>query len=80
MHLRSFYEEQECLNTAHLDGKAATWDMDHATAHNRLRQEVLEVERATVIPLRDQGLIDDEMLHLVERELDLEEQRLQGQW
>jgi CPA1 family monovalent cation:H+ antiporter len=78
MHLRSYYEEQEVLNTARLDGGTATEEMDHATAHNRLRQEVLKAERATVIRLRDQGHIDDEVLRLVERELDLEEQQLQG--
>ena len=42
----------------------------------RLRREVLRAERAAVIGLRDQGRIDDETLRLVERELDLEEQRL----
>ena len=42
----------------------------------RLQQEVLRAERAAVIGLRDRGRIDDETLRLVERELDLEEQRL----
>jgi hypothetical protein len=42
----------------------------------RLQQEVLTAERAAVIGLRDRGRIDDETLRLVERELDLEEQRL----
>lgn len=80
MHLRSYYEEQEQLTTARLDGGTATEEIVHATAHNRLRQEVLRTERATVIRLRDQGHIDDEVLRLVERELDLEEQQLQGKW
>ena len=80
MQVRSYYEEQERLNTASLDGTDATQDGDRATAHNRLRQEVLKAEHAAVIRLRDHGHIDDEVLRLVERELDLEEQRLQGQW
>jgi len=37
---------------------------------------MLHAERAAIIRLRDQGRIDDEVLRLVERELDLEEQRL----
>ena len=50
----------------------------HAPMEPRLRQEVLQAERAAVIGLRDRGRIDDETLRLVERELDLEEQRFQG--
>jgi hypothetical protein len=80
MHLRSFYEEQERLKRARLDGRAEQQDMDRATAQNRLRQEVLKAERRAVIHLRDHGHIDDEVLRLGEREPDLEEQRLQGQW
>jgi hypothetical protein len=41
----------------------------------RLHREVIEAERAAVIKLRDQKLIDDEILREMERELDLEEQR-----
>jgi monovalent cation/hydrogen antiporter len=51
---------------------------EHAPIKQRLQQEVLQAERSAVIGLRDQGRIDDETLRLVERELDLEEQRLQG--
>jgi monovalent cation/hydrogen antiporter len=79
MHLRSFYEQQERRSRARLDGTAENQDVDRATAQNRLRQEVLKAERSTVIRLRDQGRIDDNVLRLVERELDLEEQSLQGE-
>ena len=78
--LRTFYYEQERLNRARLDGTEDTENVDRTTAHNRLRQEVLKAARSTVIRLRDQGRIDDEVLRLVERELDLEEQNLQGDW
>jgi hypothetical protein len=43
----------------------------------QLRREVPAAERAAVIGLGDRGRIDDETLRLVERELDLEEQRWQ---
>ena len=79
-HLRALYDEQERLNRARLDGTVDTEDFDRTTAHNRLQQEVLMAERSAVISLRDQGRIDDEVLRLVERELDLEEQNLQGDW
>ena len=76
--LRSFYDAQERRNRARLDGSEVAEDVDRATARNRLRQEVLTAERRAVIRMRDQGQIDDEVLRQVERELDLEEQQLQG--
>jgi CPA1 family monovalent cation:H+ antiporter len=41
----------------------------------RLQQELLEAEHDTVIALRDQGIINDEVLHKIERDLDLERVR-----
>jgi CPA1 family monovalent cation:H+ antiporter len=61
----------------HADGS------DHLEEHRaraesmqRLRQELISVERTTVIGLRDQGVINDAALRRVERDLDLEEIRL----
>ena len=45
-------------------------------AHQHIRAEVLQAERTAVITLRDKGRIDDEVLREIEREFDLEEQRL----
>jgi monovalent cation/hydrogen antiporter len=78
--LRSYFDEQERQSRARLDGREVAEDVDRATARNRLRQEVLTAERRAVIRMRDQGHIDDEVLRQVERELDLEEQQLQGDW
>jgi CPA1 family monovalent cation:H+ antiporter len=44
--------------------------------HNRLRRELLTAERVSLVALRDSGVIGDEVLHRVERDLDLEEVRL----
>ena len=44
----------------------------------RLRQELLDTERATVIQLRNLGAINDGVLRQVEWELDLEELQLTG--
>lgn len=52
-----------------------------ATKHNRyieLSLEALRVERNTAIALRDEGRISDEVLRHLERELDLNETRLDG--
>ncbi|MDQ6921344.1 MAG: hypothetical protein M3170_07090, partial [Candidatus Dormibacteraeota bacterium] len=47
-----------------------------AEALRHLQQELIGVERGTVIRLRNQGVINDAALRRVERDLDLEEIRL----
>lgn len=47
-------------------------------AFRHLQQEVIAAERRTAIRLRNQGEINDEVLHRIERDLDLEEARLGG--
>jgi len=70
-------EAEVVVGHAHADGS------DHLAEHRaraeslqRLRQELIAVERATVIGLRNQGVINDAALRRVERDLDLEEIRL----
>ena len=46
-------------------------------AYQRLRREVLEAERETVVGLRDRGEITDDLMRRIERDLDLEDQRLE---
>ena len=76
--LRSHYAHKLELLTEAMDGTGDESFDGHMPVQQRLRQEVLRAERAVVIGLRDRGRIDDETLRLVERELDLEEQRWQG--
>jgi Na+/H+ antiporter len=76
--LRSHYAHKLEALTEAMDGAGDERFDGHAPVQQRLQQEVLAAERAAVIGLRDQGRIDDETLRLVERELDLEEQRWQG--
>jgi monovalent cation/hydrogen antiporter len=45
--------------------------------YQRLRREVLEAERAEIIRLRSDGRINDEVMHRIERDLDLEDTRLE---
>jgi len=67
------------------DGHQHEPGADHVEAHrahldgsNRLRRELLAAERASLLTLRNAGVIGDEVLHRVERDLDLEEIRLAG--
>ena len=46
-------------------------------AYQRLRREALDAERAAVYELRNRGLINDEVMNRVVRDLDLEDTRLE---
>jgi CPA1 family monovalent cation:H+ antiporter len=45
-------------------------------AHRRMRRAVIDAERAAVLVLRERGEIDDEVWRGIERDLDLEELRM----
>ncbi|MES2125231.1 MAG: Na+/H+ antiporter [Gemmatimonadota bacterium] len=47
-----------------------------AVSRRRLRAELLRAERRAVVRLRDEGAISDEVLHELERELDVEALRI----
>ena len=46
--------------------------------HRAIRQQVIDAERKAVIQLRDRGIINDEVLRRLEREIDLEELRMEA--
>jgi monovalent cation/hydrogen antiporter len=46
--------------------------------HRRIRRAVIDAERAAVLDLRDRGLIDDPAWRTVERDIDLEELRMEA--
>ncbi|MGH2549602.1 MAG: Na+/H+ antiporter, partial [Thermomicrobiales bacterium] len=50
-------------------------DSDHIANHTRLRLELVHAQRTAIITLRNRGVIGDDALHRIERELDLEELR-----
>jgi monovalent cation/hydrogen antiporter len=59
-------------------GEAAEEDLDRRSLdYQRLVREVLDAQRRRIIELRDEGAISDEVLFVLERELDLEDQRLE---
>ncbi len=61
-----------------VDGDEATTTSTSARiAYQQTVREVLDAQRRRVIELRDEGAISDDVLHALERELDLEDQRLE---
>ena len=77
-HLRKHYEAQVRSITKRFKQAGDEPGEDHAMTYQRLQREALQAERSAVIGLRNQGEINDEVLRHIERELDLEEQRLAG--
>jgi CPA1 family monovalent cation:H+ antiporter len=49
---------------------------ERSLAYQRARRELLEAERSAVVAMRNEGRIADEVMHRVERDLDLEDSRL----
>jgi CPA1 family monovalent cation:H+ antiporter len=50
---------------------------DRSVAYQTLVREVLEAQRREIVRLRNAGTISNEVMHRLERELDLEDQRLE---
>jgi CPA1 family monovalent cation:H+ antiporter len=50
---------------------------DRSTAYQRVVREVLEAQRQAVVQLRNAGEISNDVMHRIERELDLEDSRLE---
>jgi CPA1 family monovalent cation:H+ antiporter len=49
---------------------------ERSLAYQRLRRQLLEAERGAVLALRNEGRISEEVMHRVQRDLDLEDSRL----
>ena len=50
---------------------------ERSAAYQRLMRDLLRAQRATLIRLRNEGRLGDEVMHRIERDLDLEESRLE---
>jgi CPA1 family monovalent cation:H+ antiporter len=50
---------------------------EQSLAYQRLRRELLDAERRAVVQLRREGYINDEVMNRVQRDLDLEDTRLE---
>ncbi len=75
--LRRRYDHQvEHLVHDHEEGQVES--TQEAIEHEAIRRAVLDAQRVAVIDLRDRGVIGDEALRRVERDLDLEELRMEA--
>jgi CPA1 family monovalent cation:H+ antiporter len=50
---------------------------DRSLAYQRLVRELLQAQRGAIVRLRNQGVISNDVMHRIERELDLEDTRLE---
>ena len=50
---------------------------DRSLAYQRLVRELLEAQRQAILRLRNQGAISNDVMHRIERDLDLEDSRLE---
>ena len=49
---------------------------ERSAAYQRLRRELLDAERRAVVELRNEGTITEEVMQRVQRDIDLEDSRL----
>ena len=51
---------------------------DRSTQYQTVVREVLEAQRREIVRLRNEGTISNDVMHRLERELDLEDERLES--
>ena len=74
--MRGLYNYRRSRFAARFDGDEDGIE-ERSAAYQRLLRELLRAQRKTLIELRDGGRIGDEAMHRIERDLDLEESRLE---
>ncbi len=74
--LRGLYGFRRDRFSSRFDEESDSSIEDQSVNYQRLRRELLEAERQAVRRLRRDGYIDDDVMRRVQRDLDLEDQRL----
>ena len=74
--LRGHFTRMTARYAARADGDGDAEREQWASTLHRVRREMVDAERETVIGLRDDGTIGDEVLQRVQQALDLDERRL----
>ncbi len=78
LQLYQFRNRRLTQRAGELDGDEEQDNLDERSAtYQRMVREVLDAQRRRVVELRNEGVISDEVMHVIERELDLEDQRLE---
>jgi Na+/H+ antiporter len=74
--LRGAYQFRQDRFAARLDGADDGEIEARSTSYQRARRELLEAERTAIVALRREGVINDDVMHRLTRDLDLEDARL----
>ena len=74
--MRGLYQFRRSRFAARFDDQDDGAIEARSEAYQRLRRELLEAERREVLALRREGRINDEVMNLIQRDLDLEDARL----
>jgi hypothetical protein len=75
--MRGLYQFRRRRLKARAGYLADDGSQDRSLAYQRLVRELLEAQRREIVLLRNQGEISNEVMHRIERELDLEDSRLE---
>jgi Na+/H+ antiporter len=74
--MRGAYNFRQSRFRARFDDQDDGAIEERSQNYQRLRRELLDAERAAVVDLRRQGRINDEVMNRIQRDLDLEDARL----
>src|SRR5918995_1481807 len=74
--VRGLYNYRRTRFASRFDGESDGVE-ERSAAYQRLMIELLGAQRLRLITMRDEGSIGDEVMHRIERDLDLEESRLE---
>jgi monovalent cation/hydrogen antiporter len=75
--MRGFYNFRRDRFSARFDDGDDREIENRSAAYQRLRRELLEAERGAIVGLRRDGVINDDVMHRLQRDLDLEDARLE---
>lgn len=76
--MRGMYEYRRSRLAARAGERDDGDDYEHRSRkYQKMVRDVLDAQRAEIVRLRDSGVISNEVMHRLERELDLEDERLE---
>jgi monovalent cation/hydrogen antiporter len=75
--MRGFYNFRRDRFASRFDTESDGAIEERSQNYQRLRRELLEAERGAVVALRRQGIINDDAMRRLQRDLDLEDARLE---
>ncbi|MEA2479272.1 MAG: monovalent cation/hydrogen antiporter [Thermoleophilaceae bacterium] len=76
--MRAMYDYRQRRFRARFDGDDDGAYEERSERYQRAVREVIEAQRRVVVQLRNEGRINDDVMHRIERDLDLEWNRLEG--